>query len=111
MKKTGGQQELVEGAIPELKDNVDEVVEKLDRIYSLHEDAKVFRKLSKEVKETIKGFVLGLSEEDQAIGRVKVGGYELPFSVTEEKETPVSFTRGGKKKVSLKLAPEDEDEE
>lgn len=110
MKKTGGQKELVTGLIPTMKDENGETKAKLDEMYPLRPDAKRHNKLEREIKETVKGFVLGLSEKDQAIGQVRIGEYVLPFSVSDEKETPVSFTRGGKKKVLIRFKPEEEEE-
>ena len=109
MKKSGGQKELVDDMLPELKD--DETARKLDEMYPLDEDAKRHAKLKREIKESIKGFVLGLKVEDQAVGRVRIGDYVLPFTVKDEEETDVSFTRGGKKKVLIRFKPEDDEEE
>jgi len=108
LKKSGGQKEFVADMLPELKD--DETAEKLDRVYELRDDAREYNKALSDVKDVVKGFVLGLKPEDQAVGKVRIGDYVLPFTVKDEEETDVSFVRGGKKKVLIKFKPEEEEE-
>jgi len=109
MKKTGGQKELVKDVIPVLEDGETET--KLAEITELYDDAKQYRKLHKEVKEIIQGFVLGLPEKDQAIGRLRCGEFILPFKVVDKEEKERNFVVPAGKKVTFRLKPDEEGEE
>lgn len=108
MKKLGGQQDLVEGNLPELEDV--EMAEKLEEIWKLRESAKKHDKLLKEVKEFISGWILGLPKKEQGIGQFKCGDFVLTFKVENKEVKTVEYKTTGGKKVKVKFAPEDEEE-
>lgn len=109
MKKKRGQKEIVGDLLPTLADK--ETEKKLAQIEELSEKAKVYNDLMAEVKETIKGFVLGLSEDDQEVGKLQCGDFILRFKVTEGKETEVEFTRKAGKRVRIKFGKEEKESE
>lgn len=109
MKKTKGQKEIVDDILPKLED--DETAKKLERIFKLHGAAKEHDKLVNEVKDTVKGFVLCLSETDKEVGKLRIGDFVIPFSVTKVEAKQVSFPRKAGTKVNVKFAIEEEKEE
>jgi hypothetical protein len=95
MKKKDGQKNIVENLYPTLIDK--ETEKKLAQIEIHSEAAKIYNDLMAEVKDTIKGFVLGLSESDQEVGKLQCGDFILGFKVT--------------KRVRIKFGKEEEKEE
>jgi hypothetical protein len=108
MKKKGGQKAIVGDLYPTLADK--ETEKKLAQIEVHSEAAKIYNDLMAEVKETIKGFVLGLSEDDQEVGKLQCGDFILRFKVTEGKETEVEFTRKAGKRVRIKFGKSEEED-
>lgn len=106
MRKKRGQKDMVEDLLPTLKDKKTE--KKLAQIEGLSEQAKTHNDLLAEVKETIKGFVLGLSEDDQEVGKLQCGDFVLGFKVTRTEETEVEFVRKAGKRVRIKFGKEEE---
>jgi hypothetical protein len=109
MKNKGGQKAIVPDLYPTLKD--EETEKKLAQIEELSEAAETHKELMAEVKDTIKGFVLGLSEDDQEIGKLQCGNFEVRFRVTKTEEMDVEFTRKAGKRVRIKFGKEEEESE
>ena len=108
MRKKGGQKEIAGDLLPTLKDKETEV--KLAQIEIHSEAAKTYNELMAEVKETIKGFVLGLSEADQEVGKLQCGDFVLGFKVSKTEETEVEFVRKAGKRVRIKFGKEEKEE-
>jgi len=100
--------ELVEDNVP-IMDNP-EVAEKLEQVWKLHETAKLHDTMLKEAKEEIKTFVAALKKRDADVGQIRCGDFLISFKLEDQEAKPVNYTTKKKKKVTLKLAPEDEDE-
>jgi len=108
MKKLHGQMELVDDNVP-VMDNK-EVAEKLEQVWKLHENAKLHDSLLKEAKEEIKAFCMSMNKRDAAAGQVRCGDFLIDFKVEMAEAKPVSYETKPGKKVTLKLAPADEEE-
>jgi len=106
MRRLNGQVELMADNYPTLED--EDLAADLERADRLREGATEYQGLMKGIKEKVKGFVLGLAEEDRGVGKVRVGDFLIPFTLKEEEEQEVEFTRGGGTKVTLKLKPEED---